>query len=130
VVLAVTAQLVTGGWLAVRFSTPVLAAHLIGGLTATVLVALEWLWLGLSRYGRRQVRRMFGPRATVTDRVDGWFLALATVTVGLGLWLAAAWRLGAAAPLGILFTAHRLAALLVALLWLVHLAQTRHRRRG
>lgn len=119
-VLAVTAQLVTGFWLAAHPGYILLFVHIGVGLVAILLTFAEWAWLLATRAGRAKLAGFFGRGTGPGEWSEGLFLAAVTLTVIAGALLAAAMRLGANLPFGLLLDSHRVLAIAVAGLYLVH----------
>lgn len=129
-VLAVTLQLVTGFLLEANAGIALLSVHIAGGVAATVLLAAEWLWLLTTHAGRTRLAGFVAAGSGVADWSDGAFLLIVTATVVLGLLLAAAVHGGPSVlPFGALLRAHRVLAIVVAALYLLHGATAMYRRR-
>ena len=128
-VLAVTAQLVTGAWLWIAPGAVLLRVHIGVGAAAAVLVALEWAWLVSTPGGRLRLAGFFGRGTGPAGPIDGAFLVVVTAAVVLGLLLAGALRAGLALPFSALLWAHRALAIAAALLYLLHAARGPRRRR-
>ncbi|MGH8272678.1 MAG: hypothetical protein ACRES9_00245 [Gammaproteobacteria bacterium] len=131
-VLAITAQLVTGFAMMAHFNWALLVAHVIGGLAAIVLTLAEWTWLAATRAGRHRLRGFVSVGGGPVAWSEAAFLVLATVTVVFGALLSAALYLGASLPFASLLDTHRALAIAVAALYLLHstLSTVRARRRS
>lgn len=119
-VLAVTAQLVTGFALMAHARNSLLTAHIIGGVCAIVLTVAEWAWLAGTQAGRLKLRRFFAPGSGPADWSEAVFLAAVTITVILGALLAAAMHGSLRLPYGAMLTTHRGLAIAVAVFYLLH----------
>jgi len=132
-VLAVTAQLLTGFWLWRSPGATLLTVHVAAGLATTVLLVAEWTWLLATEAGRARLRSYVAPGAGAAGWIDALFLLAVTATVVLGLLLAGILRLGLDLSLLPLLAAHRGLAAAVLVLYAVHAitaAGTRRRRAG
>ena len=131
-VLAVTAQLVTGFWLAAHPARVLLAVHIGVGFVAILFTAAEWAWLLATRVGRAKLIGFFGRGTGLAQWSEGFFLIAVTLTVIAGALLAATMRLGANLPYALLLGSHRALAIAVAVLYLVHsgFAMRRGKRRS
>ncbi len=128
-VLAITAQLVTGFTLMARPNGALLMAHIAGGIVAVVLTLAEWLWLTATHAGRHRLAGFASPRSGPAEWSEAAFLIVATVTVVFGTLLAAVMYLGLQLPFGPLFGIHRALAIAVAVLYLAHTALSMRRAR-
>jgi hypothetical protein len=126
-VLAITAQLVTGFAMMAHFNGALLVAHVIGGLAAIALAFAEWAWLCASRTGRYRLRALFGAGSGPGEWSEAAFLVVASVTVVFGALLAAAIYLGAHLPFARLLATHQGLAIAVAALYLIHSALSMRR---
>lgn len=130
-VLAVTAQLVTGFLLAFRPGTALLAAHVTGGVVAVAATIAEWAWLCATRAGRYRLKSFVAADGGPAQWSEAAFLAVATVTVALGALLATMMHVRLGVPFGAVLEAHRALAVVVAVLYVAHslLSMRRPRRR-
>lgn len=129
-VLAITAQLVTGFTLMAHPNGALLCAHITGGIAAIVLTLAEWLWLLAAPAGRHRLRGFVAAGSSPAEWSEAAFLIVATITVVFGALLAAVMYLGLPLPFATLFGIHRALAVAVAVLYLAHTAQSmRHARR-
>lgn len=128
-VLAITAQLVTGFTLMARPNGALLAAHIAGGIAAVVLTLAEWLWLTATHTGRRRLAGFLSAGSGPAEWSEAAFLIVATVTVVFGALLAAVMYLGLQLPFGTLFGTHRALAIAVAVIYLAHTALSMRRAR-
>lgn len=127
-VLAVTAQLVTGFWLAAQPGRVLLMVHVGVGNLAILLVIAEWAWLLAAPAGRAKLAGFFGRGTGLAEWSEGLFLIAVTLTVIAGALLAAIMRLGAHLPFGPLLETHRALAVIVAALYLLHSAYAMRRK--
>lgn len=121
-VLAITAQLVTGFIMMLAFSNGLLIAHVLVGMAAIVLTVAEWIWLCLAPAGRYRLGKYLTADSGPTEWSEITFLIVATATVALGALLAAILYLGAELPFGALLSIHQTLAIAVAVLYLIHSA--------
>jgi hypothetical protein len=121
-VLAITAQLVTGFALMAQPGTALLVAHLIGGVVALVLTVAEWTWLGATRAGQYRLAGSIAANSGMAEWSEAAFLIIATITVLFGALLAAIMYLDLHLPFGALLATHRALAITVAVLYLAHSA--------
>jgi hypothetical protein len=128
-VLAVTAQLVTGFVMMAHFNAAWLMAHIAGGIAAIVLTLAEWAWLALAPAGRFKLRGFFARGSGPKEWSEGLFLIVATVTVVFGALLAAIMYWGTALPFATLLTTHQALAIAVAVIYLAHSALSMRRKR-
>lgn len=128
-VLAVTAQLVTGFVMMAHFNAGWLTAHIAGGIAAIVLTLAEWAWLVLAPAGRFKLRGFFARESTAKEWSEGLFLIVATITVVFGALLAAVMYWGAALPFVTLLATHQALAIAVAVIYLAHSALSTLRKR-
>lgn len=128
-VLAVTAQLVTGFFLMARPGAALLVSHIVIGLVTLVLVVAEWSWLAVTRAGRRRLAGFVGAKSGPAEWSDALFLIAVSLTVVAGLLLAAALRLGLPLPFDSLLETHRALASAVLLLYVTHSILALRRRR-
>lgn len=128
-VLAITAQLVTGFTLMARPNGALLTAHIAGGIAAIVLTLAEWLWLTATHAGRHRLAGFFTAGSSPAEWSEGAFLIVATITVLFGALLAAVMDLGLRLPFDTLFEFHRALAIAVAILYLAHTGLSMHRAR-
>lgn len=128
-VLAVTAQLITGFWLAAQPGSVLIAVHIGVGIVAILLTAAEWAWLLATRMGRTKLAGFFGRGTGPGEWSEGLFLVAVTLTVIAGALLAAIMRLGANLPFGFLLESHRALAVTVAILYFIHSALAMRRRK-
>lgn len=128
-VLAVTAQLVTGFWLAAQPGRALIAVHIGVGIIAILLTVAEWTWLLATRLGRAKLAGFFGRGAGAGEWSEGLFLLAVTATVIAGALLAAIMRLGAAVPFAPVLESHRALAVAVAVLYLLHSALAMRRKK-
>lgn len=119
-VLAVTAQLITGFLLVFRPGTALLAAHVAGGAVAVVFTLAEWCWLCMTRAGRYRLKGFLAPGSGPAQWSEAAFLLVATVTVAIGALLAAMLHARTGLPFGPVLAAHRGLAVAVAVLYVVH----------
>lgn len=128
-VLAITAQLITGFTLMARPNGVLLTAHIAGGIAAVVLTLAEWLWLAATQAGRHRFAGFFDAKGGPAEWSEVLFLIAATVTVVFGALLAAVMYLGLRLLFGTLLDIHRALAIAVAVLYLAHTALSMHRAR-
>lgn len=128
-VLAVTAQLVTGFWLAAQPGGVLLMVHVGVGVLAILLVIAEWAWLLAAPAGRVKLAGFFGRGTGLAQWSEGLFLIAVTLTVIAGALVAAVMRLGANLPFGPLLASHRALAVIVAALYLLHSAYAMRRNK-
>ncbi|MGH8225609.1 MAG: hypothetical protein ACRER1_05615 [Gammaproteobacteria bacterium] len=126
-VLAISAQLVTGFTLMARPNGALLIAHIAGGIAAVVLTLAEWLWLTATHAGRHRLAGFLGADSGPAEWSEAAFLIVATVTVLFGALLVAVMYLGLQLPFGPLFGIHRALAIAVAVLYLAHTALSMRR---
>ncbi|MGH8274010.1 MAG: hypothetical protein ACRES9_07120 [Gammaproteobacteria bacterium] len=133
-VLAVTAQLVTGFAMMTHFNGALLTAHIVGGIAAIVLTLAEWSWLAATRAGRHRLAGFVSVRGGPAEWSEAAFLVFASVTVVFGALLAAMMYLGLRLPFATFLDTHRAFAIIVAVLYLAHTAlsmqRSRRRRRS
>lgn len=130
-VLAVTAQLVTGFVWMIRPSPALLVAHIVGGTVALVLTVTEWTWLGTTRAGRHRLAAFVAADSGLTEWSEAAFLVVVSFTVIFGALLAAIMDLDLHLNFDALLNIHRALAFVVAVLYLIHtiLSMRRARRR-
>jgi len=128
-VLAVTAQLVTGFWFAAQPGRVLLMVHVGVGTVAILLVVAEWTWLLAAPGGRAKLAGFFGRGTALAEWSEGLFLIAVTLTVIAGALLAAVMRGGAHLPFGLLLATHRVLAVIVAALYLLHSAYAMRRNK-
>lgn len=121
-VLAITAQLVTGFWMAASFASSLLHAHIGVGVLAVVLTLAEWVWLLCARAGRYRLGRFFSPASGPVRWSEGAFFIVASITVLLGAAVAATLHGHTPLPFATLLAVHRALAGVTALLYLLHSA--------
>lgn len=129
-VLAVTAQLITGFLLAFRPGTTLLAVHIAGGVAALVFTVAEWSWLCATRAGRYRLGKFVAADSGPAEWSEAAFLLVATATVALGALLAAMMHARTGFPFGPIFAAHRTLAVAVAVLYVAHSLLSMHRSRS
>jgi len=131
-VLAVTAQLITGFLLAFRPGTALLTAHVAGGVVAIVATIAEWAWLCATRAGRYRLKSFVAAGSGPAQWSEAAFLLVATTTVALGALLAGMLHAHLGVPFGPVLEAHRALAVAVAVLYVVHsllsMGRSRNRR--
>ena len=130
-VLAVTAQLITGFLLVFRPGTTLLAVHVTGGVIALVFTLAEWSWLCATHAGRYRLKKFLARGSGPADWSEGAFLLVATFTVAVGVLLAVMMHVPTALSFVPVLTTHRVLAIAVAALYVVHslLSMSRSRRR-
>lgn len=121
-VLAVTVQLVTGFVLMAHVNRALLSAHIFVGALAIILTAAEWAWLLATRSGRYRLSGFFAPGSGIAEWSEAAFLFAVTATVVIGALLAASLHGGMRLPFGALIATHRVLAIAVAVLYLLHSA--------
>ncbi len=119
-VLAITAQLVTGFALMTQPGTALLVAHLVGGVVALILTIAEWVWLGTTRAGQYRLAGFVAANSGITEWSEAAFLVIATITVLFGALLAAMMHLDLHLSFSALLATHRALAITVAVLYLAH----------
>lgn len=129
-VLAVTAQLITGFLLAFRPGTTLLAVHVAGGVAALVFTVAEWSWLCATRAGHYRLRKFVAADSGPAEWSEVAFLLVTTVTVALGALLAAMMHAKLGLPFGPIFAAHRALAVAVAVLYVAHSLLSMRRSRS
>ena len=127
-VLAVTAQLVTGFALMAHLNHALLATHIFVGALAIILTAAEWAWLLATRSGRYRLSGFFAAGSGIAEWSEAAFLFAVTATVVVGALLAASLHGGPRLPWGALLATHRALAVAVAVLYLLHSALAMRRR--
>lgn len=128
-VLAITAQLITGFALMAHPGTALLVAHIVGGIVALVLTVAEWTWLGATRAGQYRLAGFVAANSGMTEWSEAAFLVIATITVLFGVLLAVIMHLDLHLPFGALLATHRALAITVAVLYLAHSALALRRAR-
>lgn len=126
-VLAITAQLITGFTMMAAFSTTLLMTHIGVGIAAIALTIAEWLWLLATPAGTYRLRGFFAAGSGPAEWSEAAFLIVASVTVIVGAVLAAAPYLGAALPFAAVLSIHQALATAVAMLYVVHAALATYR---
>lgn len=119
-VLAVTAQLVTGFLFAFHPGKALLTAHVAGGVTALAATIAEWAWLCATRAGRYRLKSFVAAGSGPAQWSEAAFLLVATATVTLGALLAAMMHGRLGLPFGAVLEAHRALAVAVAVLYVAH----------
>jgi len=129
-VLAITAQLVTGFLLVFHPGTTLVKIHVAGGVAALVFTVAEWLWLCTTRTGRYRLKGFVGAGSGPAEWSEAAFLLVATVTVALGALLAAMMHGHLGSSFEPVLEAHRALAIAVAVLYVIHSALSMRRSRS
>lgn len=127
-VLAVTVQLVTGFVLMGHVNRALISTHIFVGALAIILTAAEWFWLLATRSGRYRLSGFFAPGSGIAEWSEAAFLFAVSATVVIGALLAASLHGGPRLSFGALLTTHRVLAIVVAVLYILHSALAMRRR--
>lgn len=130
-VLAITAQLVTGFTMMASFNGTLLVAHVSVGVIAVLLTITEWAWLLGTPAGTYRLRKFFAAGSTPAEWSEAGFLIIASITVMVGAILASILYLGVNLPFAALLLIHQGLATAVAIVYIIHviLAARRTARR-
>lgn len=119
-VLAITAQLITGFTMMASFSSTLLVWHVSVGGIAVLLTIAEWAWLLITPAGAYRLRKFFAAGSTAPEWSEAGFLIIASITVLFGAALASILYLGVNLPFAVLLPIHQGLATAVVVVYVIH----------